>query len=228
MPASLIDIRRVRDLSSYLGMEIEAKVLELDRQRNNVVLSRRVLLEQNQSEARTSLFGNLHKGQVRKGTVSSIVSFGAFVDLGGIDGLVHISEISWKHVTQPSEVLKVGEEVTVEILEVDSERHRVSLSLRATQEDPWQVFAHDHAIGQIMPGVVTKVMNFGVFVRLAEDVEGLAHVSELLDSSLESTEDVFSPGDEVFVKIVDIDIDSRRISLSLKQATAALTRFQRI
>ncbi|WP_042507093.1 30S ribosomal protein S1 [Tropheryma whipplei] len=223
LPASLIDIRRVRDLSSYLGMEIEAKVLELDRQRNNVVLSRRVLLEQNQSEARTSLFGNLHKGQVRKGTVSSIVSFGAFVDLGGIDGLVHISEISWKHVTQPSEVLKVGEEVTVEILEVDSERHRVSLSLRATQEDPWQVFAHDHAIGQIMPGVVTKVMNFGVFVRLAEDVEGLAHVSELLDSSLESTEDVFSPGDEVFVKIVDIDIDSRRISLSLKQATAALT-----
>ncbi len=152
LPASLIELRRVRDLTPYLGQEIEAKILELDKNRNNVVLSRRALLEQTQSESRTTFLNNLHKGQVRKGVVSSIVNFGAFVDLGGVDGLVHVSELSWKHIEHASEVVEVGQEVTVEILEVDLDRERVSLSLKATQEDPWQVFARTHAIGQVTPG----------------------------------------------------------------------------
>jgi small subunit ribosomal protein S1 len=201
LPASLIELRRVRDLTPYLGQEIEAKILELDKNRNNVVLSRRALLEQTQSESRTTFLNNLQKGQVRKGVVSSIVNFGAFVDLGGVDGLVHVSELSWKHIEHASEVVEVGQEVTVEILEVDLDRERVSLSLKATQEDPWQVFARTHAIGQVAPGKVTKLVPFGAFVRVAEGIEGLVHIS-----------------DEVFVKVIDIDLERRRISLSLKQA----------
>ena len=178
LPASLIELRRVRDLTPYLDQEIAAKILELDKNRNNVVLSRRALLEQTQSESRSTFLNNLAKGQVRKGVVSSIVNFGAFVDLGGVDGLVHVSELSWKHIEHASEVVEVGQEVTVEILEVDMERERVSLSLKATQEDPWQVFARTHAIGQIAPGKVTKLVPFGAFVRVAEGRVDPAHRAE--------------------------------------------------
>jgi len=183
-----------------------------------VVLSRRALLEQTQSESRTTFLNNLHKGQVRKGIVSSIVNFGAFVDLGGVDGLVHVSELSWKHIEHASEVVEVGQEVTVEILEVDLDRERVSLSLKATQEDPWQVFARTHAIGQVAPGKVTKLVPFGAFVRVADGIEGLVHISELSAKHVELAEQVVAVGDEVFVKVIDIDLDRRRISLSLKQA----------
>lgn len=218
LPASLIELRRVRDLTPYLGQEIEAKILELDKNRNNVVLSRRALLEQSQSETRSSFLTNLEKGQIRKGVVSSIVNFGAFIDLGGVDGLVHVSELSWKHIEHASEVVEVGQEVTVEVLEVDMDRERVSLSLKATQEDPWQVFARTHAIGQIAPGSVTKLVPFGAFVRVADGIEGLVHISELSDKHIELAEQVVSSGQQVFVKIIDIDLERRRISLSLKQA----------
>lgn len=218
LPASLIELRRVRDLTPYLGQEIEAKILELDKNRNNVVLSRRALLEQSQSETRSSFLTNLEKGQIRKGVVSSIVNFGAFVDLGGVDGLVHVSELSWKHIEHASEVVEVGQEVTVEVLEVDMDRERVSLSLKATQEDPWQAFARTHAIGQIAPGSVTKLVPFGAFVRVADGIEGLVHISELSDKHIELAEQVVSSGQQVFVKIIDIDLERRRISLSLKQA----------
>ena len=150
--------------------------------------------------------------------MSSIVNFGAFVDLGGVDGLVHVSELSWKHIEHASEVVEVGQEVTVEILEVDLERERVSLSLKATQEDPWQVFARTHAIGQVAPGKVTKLVPFGAFVRVADGIEGLVHISELSGKHVELAEQVVSVGDEVFVKVIDIDLERRRISLSLKQA----------
>jgi len=186
------------------------------------VLSRRALLEQTQSESRTTFLNNLHKGQVRKGTVSSIVNFGAFVDLGGVDGLVHVSELSWKHIEHASEVVEVGQEVTVEILEVDLDRERVSLSLKATQEDPWQVFARTHAIGQVAPGKVTKLVPFGAFVRVADGIEGLVHISELSGKHVELAEQVVSVGEEVFVKIIDIDLERRRISLSLKQANESV------
>ena len=218
LPASLVEMRRVRDLQPYVGRELEAKIIELDKNRNNVVLSRRACLEQTQSEVRTNFLQTLQKGQVRTGVVSSIVNFGAFVDLGGVDGLVHVSELSWKHIDHPSEVVEVGNEVTVEVLEVDFDRERVSLSLKKTQEDPWQAFARTHAIGQVVPGKVTKLVPFGAFVRVEDGIEGLVHISELAQRHVEVPEQVAKVGDEVFVKVIDIDLERRRISLSLKQA----------
>jgi small subunit ribosomal protein S1 len=218
LPASLIELRRVRDLGPYLGQKVEAKILELDKNRNNVVLSRRALLEESQAAGRTTFLADLAKGQIRTGVVSSIVNFGAFIDLGGVDGLVHVSELSWKHIEHASEVVEIGQEVTVEVLEVDQDRERVSLSLKATQEDPWQVFARTHAIGQYAPGKVTKLVPFGAFVRVADGIEGLVHISELSAKHIELAEQVVSVNQDVFVKVIDIDLERRRISLSLKQA----------
>ena len=218
LPASLVEMRRVRDLDPYIGQKIEAKIIELDKNRNNVVLSRRAWLEQTQSAVRQKFLDELQKGQIRKGVISSIVNFGAFVDLGGVDGLVHVSELSWKHIDHPNEVVQVGDEVTVEVLDVDMERERVSLSLKATQEDPWQHFARTHQIGQIVPGKVTKLVPFGAFVRVEEGIEGLVHISELAERHVEIPEQVVQIGDAVMVKIIDIDLERRRISLSLKQA----------
>src|SRR6266851_1308678 len=209
LPASLVEMRRVRDLQPYVGREIEAKIIELDKNRNNVVLSRRAWLEQTQSEVRQNFLNTLQKGQIRKGVVSSIVNFGAFVDLGGVDGLVHVSELSWKHIDHPGEVVEVGQEVTVEVLDVDMDRERVSLSLKSTQEDPWQQFARMHQIGQVVPGRVTKLVPFGAFVRVEEGIEGLVHISELADRHVEIPEQVVQVGDEIFVKISDIDLDRR-------------------
>jgi len=218
LPASLVEMRRVRDLQPYVGSELEAKIIELDKNRNNVVLSRRAWLEQTQSEVRQNFLTQLQKGQIRKGVVSSIVNFGSFVDLGGVDGLVHVSELSWKHIDHPSEVVQVGDEVTVEVLDVDMDRERVSLSLKATQEDPWQHFARTHQIGQIVPGKVTKLVPFGAFVRVEEGIEGLVHISELAERHVEIPEQVVQVNDDAMVKIIDIDLERRRISLSLKQA----------
>src|ERR1700750_1166821 len=217
LPASLVEMRRVRDLQPYIGKEIEAKIIELDKNRNNVVLSRRAWLEQTQSEVRSEFLNQLQKGAIRKGVVSSIVNFGAFVDLGGVDGLVHVSELSWKHIDHPSEVVQVGDEVTVEVLDVDLDRERVSLSLKATQEDPWRLYARTHAIGQIVPGKVTKLVPVGAFGR----IEGLVHISELAERHVEIPEQVVQVGDDCMVKVIDIDLDRRRISLSLKQANEA-------
>ena len=223
LPASLVEMRRVRDLQPYVGQVLEAKIIELDKNRNNVVLSRRAWLEQTQSEVRQNFLQTLQKGQVRAGVVSSIVNFGAFVDLGGVDGLVHVSELSWKHIDHPSEVVEVGQEVKVEVLDVDHDRERVSLSLKATQEDPWQQFARTHAIGQVVPGKVTKLVPFGAFVRVEEGIEGLVHISELAERHVEIPEQVVQVGDDAMVKVIDIDLDRRRISLSLKQANEGMT-----
>jgi small subunit ribosomal protein S1 len=201
-----------------VGRELEAKIIELDKNRNNVVLSRRAYLEQTQSEVRSEFLNKLAKSQVRKGVVSSIVNFGAFVDLGGVDGLVHVSELSWKHIDHPSEVVEVGQEVEVEVLDVDLDRERVSLSLKATQEDPWRQFARTHAIQQIVPGKVTKLVPFGAFVRVDDGIEGLVHISELAERHVEIPEQVVQVGSDVMVKVIDIDLERRRISLSLKQA----------
>jgi len=224
LPASLVEMRRVRDLQPYVGKTLEAKIIELDKNRNNVVLSRRAWLEQTQSEVRSEFLNKLAKGQVRTGVVSSIVNFGAFVDLGGVDGLVHVSELSWKHIDHPSEVVEVGQEVTVEVLDIDLDRERVSLSLKATQEDPWRQFARTHQIGQVVPGKVTKLVPFGAFVRVQDGIEGLVHISELAERHVEIPEQVVNVGDDLLVKVIDIDLERRRISLSLKQANeGALT-----
>src|ERR687893_412328 len=218
LPASLVEMRRVRDLQPYVGKELECRIIELDKNRNNVVLSRRKFLEESQAEQRQEFLTSLRKGEVRTGTVSSIVNFGAFVDLGGVDGLVHVSELSWKHVDHPSEVVEVGQEVQVEVLDVDLERERVSLSLKATQEDPWRQFARTHNVGDVIEGRVTKLVPFGAFVEVDDAIEGLVHISELADHHVERAEDVVGVHDKVEVRIIDIDLDRRRISLSRKQA----------
>jgi small subunit ribosomal protein S1 len=217
LPASLVDLRRVRDLHPYVGQQLECKIIELDRNRNNVVLSRRAFLEESQSEGRRKFLESLVKGERRKGVVSSIVNFGAFVDLGGVDGLVHVSELSWKHVDHPSEVVAVGQEVEVEVLDVDLERERVSLSLKATREDPWKEFERRYRAGEVIQGQVTKLVPFGAFVRVAQGIEGLVHISELAGIHVESPDQVVAVGDEVRVKVIDVDVPRRRISLSMRQ-----------
>ena len=212
VPASLVELRRVRDLEPYIGMELEAKIIELDKNRNNVVLSRRAWLEETQKEQREEFLDNLQPGEKRSGVVSSVVSFGAFVDLGGMDGLIHVSELSWKHVDHPSSVVTVGDEVDVEVLEVDRERERISLSLKATQQDPWQEFANGHKVGELVYGRVTKLVPFGSFVQVGDGIEGLVHISEMSAHHVELPEQVVTPGEELWVKIIDLDLQRRRIS----------------
>ena len=218
LPASLVGLRRVCNLHPFIDTEIEAKVIELDRQRNNVVLSRRAFLEEEQAEERDSFMNLLVEGETREGTVSSVVPFGAFVDLGKMDGLVHVSELAWTHISHPSEVVEVGEKVMVKVLEVDRERERISLSMRQTLEDPWTVFSEAHEVGNIIEGKVTKTVPFGAFVAIAEGVEGLVHVSEIAMHRVESPEMELSIGQEITVKITELDTNRRRVSLSVKQA----------
>ena len=222
LPASLVDIRRVRELDSYLGTEVDARIIEMDRNRNNVVLSRRVLLEEGRKAERAEILSKLTKGMRLKGTVSSIVEFGAFVDLGGIDGLVHISELSWNHVNHPSEVVSVGDEVEVVVLDVDLERERISLGLKQTQPDPWTELMEKYPAGMIVDGKVTNVVAFGAFVEFADNVEGLVHISELATKHVDSPRQVVNVGDVVKVKIVEYDLEKRRISLSCKAAAEEL------
>ncbi|MSV68479.1 MAG: 30S ribosomal protein S1 [Actinobacteria bacterium] len=218
LPASLVDLRRVRDLAPFIGRQLECKIIELDKNRNNVVLSRRGFLEENQREQRDDFLTNLKPGEIREGVVSSVVNFGAFVDLGGMDGLVHVSELSWKHVDHPSSVVTVGDEVTVQVLEVDLSRERISLSLKACQQDPWQEFASGHQVGELVYGRVTKLVPFGAFVQVGEGIEGLVHISEMAVHHVEAPEQVVNGGEELWVKIIDVDLERRRISLSIKQA----------
>jgi len=222
LPASLVDLRRVKDLLSYMGTRLEARVIEMDRNRNNVVLSRRVVLEDGRKHERSEVLGKLAKGQILPGVVSSIVDFGAFVDLGGIDGLVHISELSWSHVNHPSEVVKVGDKVEVKVLEVDMDRERISLGLKQTQPDPWQELVKKYPIGSILEGKVTKIVPFGAFVELGDDIEGLVHISEMARGHVETPEQVTAVGEQVHVKVQEVDLDRRRISLSMRAAGEAL------
>ena len=218
LPASLVELRRVRDLLPYVGKEVETKIIELDKNRNNVVLSRRAWLEETQKEQREDFLANLKPGEVREGVVSSVVNFGAFVDLGGMDGLVHVSELSWKHVDHPSTVVAVGDRITVQVLEVDYSRERISLSLKATQQDPWAEFASNHRVGELVYGRVTKMVPFGAFVQVGEGIEGLVHISEMAGHHVEHPEQVVAVNEELWVKIIDLDLQRRRISLSIKQA----------
>jgi small subunit ribosomal protein S1 len=221
LPASLVDIRRVQDLDEFLGQKLECKVIELNRSRNNVVLSRRAVLEHERREVRQRILDDLEPGKVVEGVISNIVDFGAFVDLDGIDGLIHISELSWSHVNHPSEVLNVGEKVDVKVLEIDRDRQRISLGLKQTQADPWQSVIETYQINDIVPGKVTKVVTFGAFVEIHAGAEGLVHISELADHHVENPREVVNQGDELEVRIIEIDADRRRLSLSLKRVTPA-------
>ncbi len=222
LPASLVDLRRVKDLSTYTGTRLEARVIEMDRNRNNVVLSRRVVLEEGRKHERAEILGKLQKGMILPGAVSSIVDFGAFVDLGGIDGLVHISELSWSHVNHPSEVVKVGDPVNVQVLDVDLSRERISLGLKQTTEDPWKQLVKNFPIDSIIEGTVTKLVPFGGFVELGDGIEGLVHISEMAKGHVETPDQVANVGDKVHVKVMDIDEERRRISLSMRAAAETL------
>lgn len=216
LPASLIDVRRVHDLNEFIGTIITSRVIEMDKNRNNVVLSRRASLEEARRAEREEIISKIQKGMRLHGTVSSVVDFGAFVDLGGIDGLIHISELSWGHTEHPSEVVQVGDEVDVIVLHVNSERQRISLGLKQTAEDPWETFVKEHQEGAILDGEVVKIVPFGAFVNLDDDlVEGLVHVSQMSIEEVEKPEDVVSVGDKVQVRILEMDPERRRISLSM-------------
>ncbi|HET9103130.1 MAG TPA: 30S ribosomal protein S1 [Solirubrobacteraceae bacterium] len=217
LPASLVDIRRVPNLDEYMGTSIECKVIELNRSRNNVVLSRRAVLEEQRKEDRERILDRLQPGQVVEGTISNIVDFGAFVDLDGIDGLIHISELSWSHVNHPSEILSIGDTVSVKVLDIDRQRQRISLGLKQTQEDPWQRVVDTYNIGDELEGAVTKVVTFGAFVEILDGVEGLVHISELAQHHVENPREIIQPGDTVRVKILEIDSERRRLSLSIKR-----------
>ena len=217
LPASLVDIRRVHDLDEFLGKELRAKVIELNRSRNNVVLSRRAVLEDERKEMRQAILDRLNPGDVVDGQISNIVDFGAFVDLDGMDGLIHISELSWRHVNHPSEVLEIGQDVKVKVLDIDRERQRISLGLKQTQSDPWQQVVEAYGEGDVVEGRVTKVVTFGAFVEILPGVEGLVHISELAQHHVENPREVVSQSDVVNVKVIEIDADRRRLSLSLKR-----------
>ena len=217
LPASLVDIRRVQDLDEFMSQTLRCKVIELNRSRNNVVLSRRAVLEEERREMRQAILDRLSPGDVVEGTISNIVDFGAFVDLEGIDGLIHISELSWSHVNHPSELLEIGQEVRVKVLDIDRDRQRISLGLKQTQSDPWQQVIDAYEQGDVVEGRVTKVVTFGAFVEVVPGVEGLVHISELAAHHVENPREIVEQGTTVRAKIIEMDAERRRLSLSLKR-----------
>jgi small subunit ribosomal protein S1 len=222
LPASLVDIRRVHNLDEFMGQTLECKVIELNRSRNNVVLSRRAVLEEERKEMRQAILDRLSPGDVVTGTISNIVDFGAFVDLEGIDGLIHISELSWSHVNHPSELLEIGQEVQVKVLDIDRERQRISLGLKQTQSDPWQQVIDTYEQGDVVEGRVTKVVTFGAFIEVVPGVEGLVHISELAEHHVENPREVVTQGETVKARIIEMDAERRRLSLSLKRVDGDL------
>jgi small subunit ribosomal protein S1 len=218
LPGSLVDIRPVKDTSPYEGKQLDFKVIKLDRKRNNVVVSRRAVLEESLGEEREKLLSTLQEGAVVKGIVKNITDYGAFVDLGGIDGLLHITDLAWRRVKHPSEVLSVGDEVTAKVLKFDQEKNRVSLGLKQLGEDPWVGLSRRYPPGTRLFGKVTNITDYGAFVEIESGIEGLVHVSEMdwTNKNIHPTK-VVQLGDEVEVMILEIDEDRRRISLGMKQ-----------
>src|SRR6266849_5042540 len=218
LPGSLVDIRPVKDTLPYEGKEMEFKVIKLDRKRNNVVVSRRAVLEASQGAERQALLANLQEGAVVKGIVKNITDYGAFVDLGGIDGLLHITDLAWRRVKHPSEVLNVGDEVTAKVLKFDTEKNRVSLGLKQLGEDPWVGLSRRYPTGTRLFGKVTNLTDYGAFVEVEQGIEGLVHVSEMdwTNKNVHPSK-VVALGDEVEVMILEIDEERRRISLGMKQ-----------
>src|SRR6266568_8306422 len=218
LPGSLVDIRPVKDTVPYEGKEMEFKVIKLDRKRNNVVVSRRAVLEASQGAEREALLANLQEGATVKGIVKNITDYGAFVDLGGIDGLLHITDLAWRRVKHPSEVLAVGDEVTAKVLKVDTEKNRVSLGLKQLGEDPWVGLSRRYPTGTRLFGKVTNLTDYGAFVEVEQGIEGLVHVSEMdwTNKNVHPSK-VVALGDEVEVMILEIDEERRRISLGMKQ-----------
>jgi len=218
VPASQVERGYVSDLSVYVGKTLTVKVLELDRNKERAILSRRQVLEEEAEALRQLTWATIHEGEVRHGVVKGITDFGAFVDVGGVDGLLHVSELSWGRVDHPSQVLKEGEEIDVKVLRVDHEKGKISLGLKQILPDPWNKVAERYQVGAVVTGKVTRLAPFGAFVQLEPGVEGLVHISELADRRVEKPEEVVSAGEEVKVKILRVRQQDRRISLSVKEA----------
>lgn len=216
LPASLVERGYVNDLSKYVGQTIRVKVIEMDRHKNKVILSRRKVLEEEREQAKKAFWDSVEVGQVREGTVKSLTDFGAFIDLGGVDGLLHISEMSYGRIKHPSEVLTVGEKTKVKVLRLDREKEKVSLGLKQVLPDPWETVAERYPENAIVKGTVARLSTFGAFVELEPGVDGLVHISQMADYRVNTPGDVVQPGQEVLARVVAVDPERRRISLSLR------------
>ncbi|MDO9535938.1 MAG: bifunctional 4-hydroxy-3-methylbut-2-enyl diphosphate reductase/30S ribosomal protein S1 [Bacillota bacterium] len=221
MPGSLVDVRYIPDFQTFLNQDFSFKVIELNRERDKVILSRKQMLKEDMEQQKKETIEGLNVGQIMTGTVKRLTDFGAFVDVGGIDGLVHISEVSWQRVEHPQDVLKVGEQVDVKVLEVIPERERISLSIRQALPDPWSKMSNEFQVGENIKGKVTRIVNFGAFVEIMPGVEGLVHISQMADFHVKHPSEIIKEGEEVEAKILDINIDNKRISLSIKKARPA-------
>ncbi len=213
------DASKQADMARLVGTSLQLKVIEINRHRNRLILSERMAVQERRDAMKERLIENLKEGETRQGRVSSIADFGAFVDIGGADGLVHLSEISWSRVKHPSEVLKVGDEVNVYVLSVNPTEKKIALSIKRTQPEPWSRVASKYEIGQVVPATVTQLANFGAFARIEDGIEGLIHVSELSDERVNHPREVVQEGQEVMVRIIRIDAQRRRMGLSLRRAT---------
>jgi len=211
------DEEREEALNSVVGTKLRLKIIEIDRRRNRLILSERAAVRMWRKEQKDRLLESLQPGDVRKGIVSSLCDFGAFVDLGGADGLVHLSELSWKRVNHPRQILKVGQEVDVYVIDVDPERRRIALSMKRLQQEPWVKVAEKYSVGQVVPATVTKLTDFGAFARLDDYIEGLVHISELSEEHISHPSEVLAEGEQVNLRIIRIEPDRQRIGLSLKR-----------
>lgn len=218
LPASLISNRFVSDLKPYIGKTIKVKITEIDPAKNRLILSHKELIEEEREQAFENVASQLVVGDVVEGRVSRLTNFGSFVDIGGVDGLVHISEISYKHVDKPSDVLKVGQDVKVKVIGIDNDRHRISLSIKQTEPSPFEQATSSLNEGDVIEGEVKSLTNFGAFVEVADGIQGLVHVSEISNKHVDKPSDVLTVGQKVKVKVLNIDPSERRISLSIKQA----------
>lgn len=221
IPASMVERHFVEDFSDYKGRTLRVKVKELDQENNKVILSQKDVLEEEFEANKQKVMAELQEGQELEGTVQRLTQFGAFVDVGGVDGLVHVSEIAWNHVEKPSDVLSEGDKVTVKVLKVDPEKGKISLSIKATQPGPWETAADKFHTGDIVTGEVKRLVSFGAFVELAPGVEGLVHISQISHKHIGTPHEVLKEGQEVQVKILDINVDEKRVSLSIKETEEA-------
>jgi small subunit ribosomal protein S1 len=217
IPASLVERHFVEDFTDYKGKTLRVKVAELDREKNKVILSQKAVLDEEANQAKKESLGKIQVGQELEGTVQRLTSFGAFVDIGGIDGLVHISELAWHRVESPSEVVNEGDKVKVKVLKVDPESERISLSIKETEQSPWEKAASDIKIGDVVKGTVKRLVSFGAFVEIVPGVEGLVHISQIAHQHIGTPGEILKEGQEVEAKVLDINLNEQRISLSIKE-----------
>lgn len=220
LPGSQVDLRPIRDMAPLMNVPMPLQILKMDRQRSNIVVSRRAVLEETRAEQRSEVINNLSEGQIVEGTVKNITDYGAFIDLGGVDGLLHVTDISWKRINHPSAVLTVGQEVKVQVIRFNSETQRVSLGMKQLETDPWESVEITYAAGTRHTGSVTNITDYGAFVELVEGIEGLVHVSEMswVKKNIHPSK-IVSPSQEVEVQVLEVDASKRRISLGIKQCT---------